>query len=214
MEKVKKIVVIGPESTGKSVLCQKLAAHFNTLWVPEYAREYLEKNGPAYTYDDLLTIAKGQIEREEAMGNRQWSMSNGQPAMGNEQSAMGNEQLAMRNEQLAISNEQSTFNQSSPLFIDTDMHVMKVWAEFVFNKSHNWILNRIAERKYDLYLLCNIDLPWVEDLLREHPDQKTRQKLFLHYLDMMIHQSVPWQIISGNYEERFSKAVAAVNDLI
>ena len=65
METIKKIVVIGPESTGKSTLCQKLAAHYNTLWVPEYAREYLEKNGVDYTYDDLLTIAKGQIELEE-----------------------------------------------------------------------------------------------------------------------------------------------------
>ncbi|MBL7752590.1 MAG: ATP-binding protein, partial [Chitinophagaceae bacterium] len=35
---IKKIVIIGPESTGKSTLCRQLAAHFNTLWCPEYAR--------------------------------------------------------------------------------------------------------------------------------------------------------------------------------
>lgn len=70
METIKKIVVIGPESTGKSTLCEKLAAHYNTLWVPEYAREYLEKHGTDYTYEDLLAIAKGQIELEERISSK------------------------------------------------------------------------------------------------------------------------------------------------
>jgi nicotinamide riboside kinase len=87
------------------------------------------------------------------------------------------------------------------------MYVMKVWAEFVFNKCHNWILNRIAERKYDLYLLCDVDLPWFEDPLREYPDKKVREKLYLFYKDLMVNQSVPWCNISGDYEERFEKAV-------
>ncbi len=39
----KKIVVIGPESTGKSTLCEQLAAHYKTKWVPEYAREYIDR---------------------------------------------------------------------------------------------------------------------------------------------------------------------------
>ena len=42
---LKKVVVIGPESTGKSSLCAKLAAHFESIWCPEFAREYLTKNG-------------------------------------------------------------------------------------------------------------------------------------------------------------------------
>ena len=64
-ERIIKVVVIGPESTGKSMLCEKLAAHYNTIWVEEYAREFLLKNGNAYTQEDLLTIAKGQIKNEE-----------------------------------------------------------------------------------------------------------------------------------------------------
>jgi hypothetical protein len=62
---LKKIVAIGPESTGKSSLCKQLAEHYNTLWCPEYAREYLMIHGMNYTYDDLLTIAKAQVELEE-----------------------------------------------------------------------------------------------------------------------------------------------------
>jgi NadR type nicotinamide-nucleotide adenylyltransferase len=175
METIKKIVVIGPESTGKSTLCEKLAAHYNSLWVPEYAREYLEKNGAEYSYEDLLIIAKGQIDWEEK-----------------------------------ISKDELTNDGRPLLFIDTDMYVMKVWSEFVFNKCNNWILNRIAERKYNLYLLCDIDLPWVEDPLREYPDQEIRKKLFYYYKDLMINQSTHWCIISGTYEERFRKAIKVI----
>ncbi len=189
METIKKFVIIGPESTGKSTLCSQLAEHFNTLWVPEYAREYLETNGKEYTYDNLLTIAKGQIELEEGII---YKLS------------------VIWKDRSEINKKQHTLNHS-PLFIDTDMYVMKVWCEYVFNKCHNWILNRIAERSYDGYLLCNTDLPWVKDNLREYPDMATRNKLYHFYKDLLINQPVPWVEISGNYEERFETAKLFVN---
>ena len=200
MKTIKKIVVIGPESTGKSTLCKELAAHYNTLWVPEYAREYLEKNGPEYNYADLLTIAKGQIELEEAVSNQQLIISNQQKSISDEQPAPD-----IRHQTSDI------LHQSRLLFIDTDMYVMKVWCEFVFNKCHNWILNQIAERKYDLYLLCNVDLPWVKDTLREYPDKNTRERLYSIYKDIMLNQSAPWSTISGNYEERFNMAIEFID---
>lgn len=181
---IKKIVVIGPESTGKSTLCKQLAEHYKTNWVEEYAREYLIKNGTDYCYENLLSIAKGQVQNEE-LGIWNWEAAN---------------------------QEQQTTNQK-PLFIDTDMYVMKVWCEFVFEKCHHWILNRIAERRYDLYLLCNIDLPWVKDELREYPDLVRRQKLYCYYKDILINQNVPWIDISGGYEERLEKAIQAVDKL-
>lgn len=61
---MKKIVAIGPESTGKSTLCEQLAEHYNTVWCPEYAREYLLQHGTDYTYPDLSLIAKGQMNLE------------------------------------------------------------------------------------------------------------------------------------------------------
>tara|TARA_B110000211_G_C13980235_1_gene509028 strand:+ start:314 stop:826 length:513 start_codon:yes stop_codon:yes gene_type:complete len=61
---LKKIVIIGPESTGKSTLCTQLSEHFKCAHLPEYARLYLEENGSEYTYDDVLLMAKGQIESE------------------------------------------------------------------------------------------------------------------------------------------------------
>ena len=179
---LKKIVVIGPESTGKSTLCEKLAAHYNTQWVKEYAREYLLKNGTDYTYDNLIDIAKAQIGGEEA--------------------TVGSWQLA---------NEQSSTFNVQPLFIDTDMYVMKVWCEFVFGKCHHGILNQIARRPYALYLLCDVDLPWVKDELREYPDLASREKLFHHYKDIMVNQQVPCVIINGSYEERLEKAIVTVD---
>jgi len=61
---LKKIIVIGPESTGKSTLSGYLADYYSTLWCPEFAREYLLENGTAYTIDDLITIAKGQLQAQ------------------------------------------------------------------------------------------------------------------------------------------------------
>jgi len=94
------------------------------------------------------------------------------------------------------------------------MYVMKVWCEFVFGKCHPWILQQIAGRKYDLYLLCNTDLPWVKDELREYPDLETRDKLFSMYKDLMINQSVPWMEIAGSNETRLQNAIISVDSLL
>jgi nicotinamide riboside kinase len=94
------------------------------------------------------------------------------------------------------------------------MYVMKVWCEVVFGKVHPWILEQIPKRKYDLYLLCDVDLPWTQDGLREYPDLETRTKLFQKYKVIMESQSTPWILINGNTEERLLKATTAVDELL
>jgi NadR type nicotinamide-nucleotide adenylyltransferase len=164
----KKIVVIGPESTGKSTLCEQLADHYKTEWVPEFARNYLLEIRRPYTYEDLLYIAEAQVELEDRIcGSAKTSL----------------------------------------IFIDTDMYVMKVWCEYVFKKCHRFILDQIAKRKYDGYLLCNTDLPWVADELREYPDLESREKLFHMYKDLMVNQSTRWIEISGDYDQRLRKGI-------
>lgn len=60
-----KIAVIGAESTGKTSLCEQLAAHYKTVWVPEYAREYFNDSDIYnYTLDDLACIAEKQMALE------------------------------------------------------------------------------------------------------------------------------------------------------
>ena len=65
-----KIVLTGPESSGKTTLAKALAAHYQTVWVPEYARNYLEPLGLDYQEEDLLHIAKGQLDLEEQFANQ------------------------------------------------------------------------------------------------------------------------------------------------
>jgi len=61
---ITRIVITGPESTGKTALAQTLAEKYNTLWVPEYARDYVEKLNRPYDYDDVVRIARHQITQE------------------------------------------------------------------------------------------------------------------------------------------------------
>lgn len=162
-----------------------LAQHFNTEWCPEFAREYLLTNGKEYNFDDLLTIAKGQLALED-------------------------EYISMvKNKPVKTGN-----NYSELLFIDTDMYVMKVWSEFVFGKCHQYVLNEIVNRQYDLYLLCNVDLPWVKDELREYPDEGPRKELYNIYKDLLINQQTRWVEVSGNYDERLTTAIKAVQEII
>jgi len=59
-----KVAITGPESTGKSSIAKQLAEYFHTVFVPEFAREYIDKHNRPYTYPDILEIAKGQLQRE------------------------------------------------------------------------------------------------------------------------------------------------------
>ncbi len=169
---MKKIVILGPESTGKSTLAAGLAAHYKTVWCPEAARDHLLENGRDYTFADLLLIAQKQLELED---------------------------------------KKRTEACNGIYIIDTDMYVMKVWCEVVFDDCHTWILKQIVQRRYDLYLLCNTDLPWVQDGLREYPDEAMRRRLFKMYQDLLIESGVPWAVVSGEQEQRLQTAIEAID---
>jgi len=66
---VKKIAILGPESTGKTNLAQALSAHYNARWIPEYAREYIYFLNKPYTFADVETIARHQIKEFAAVDN-------------------------------------------------------------------------------------------------------------------------------------------------
>jgi len=66
-----KVVLFGPESTGKTTLSEQLAKYYNTVWVPEFAREYLQNKWnnerKTCTPEDLLPIAEGQMKLENTL---------------------------------------------------------------------------------------------------------------------------------------------------
>lgn len=167
---LRKIAITGPESTGKSVLAANLAKFYGTHWVPEYAREYLELNGPEYKEEDILFIAKGQLERET----------------------------------LALS------HTSGFLFCDTEFLVTKIWSEVKFKRCHPWIREQVENHQYDLYLLCDIDLPWESDPLREHPEM--RNELFDLYYNELRYRSFPFFVVNGFGDNRLKNAIEIIEE--
>jgi NadR type nicotinamide-nucleotide adenylyltransferase len=170
---IKKVVITGPESTGKSTLSEALAGALHTVWVPEFARGYLEKLGRPYTEDDLLEIAKGQLRLEDELLRK----------------------------------------ANKLLICDTDLYVIKVWSEHKYGRCHPWILEQVAARKYDMYLLTDIDIAWQDDPLREHSDDAMRKYFMQVYSDITSNSGVVWEKISGASEERLQKALLAINNL-
>ncbi len=61
----RRVVLIGPECTGKTWLAQALAAHFGVPWAAEYAREYVERHGVSLGYQDVEPIGRGQMAGED-----------------------------------------------------------------------------------------------------------------------------------------------------
>ncbi|MEZ5017249.1 MAG: ATP-binding protein [Flavipsychrobacter sp.] len=164
---IKKVVVIGPESTGKSTLSEALAKELDTMWVPEFAREYLEDLGRKYIEADLHRMAIGQVRAEESM--------------------------------IPYADRY--------LICDTDLHVIKVWSEAKYGNCHTWVEEQIKNRKYDLYLLTDTDLPWEDDPQREYPALEDRQKFFYIYKKLVAETGLPYTVVSGNEEERLQTAL-------
>src|SRR5436190_5903808 len=119
---IKKIVAIGPESTGKSTLCKQVAEHFHTFWCPEYAREYLFTYGKNYTYEDLLIIAKGQLQLEdeylEKVRSMKYEVRNADKDR--EQKTRNKAEITKQNWKLETANWELKTGNWKLLFIDTD----------------------------------------------------------------------------------------------
>lgn len=167
---IRKIAITGPESTGKSMLASDLAKFYHTAWVPEYAREYLELNGPEYTEADILIIAQGQLERET---------------------------LALE-------------KANGYLFCDTEFLVTKIWSDVKYKRCNPWISRQVEKHPYDLYLLCDIDLPWEFDPLREHPEM--RKELFGLYHDELSRRGFPFFVVNGLGASRLINANRIIAD--
>ena len=170
---MRRISLTGPESAGKSTLAAQLAAHYGTAFAPEYAREYLEKNGAAYALPDLEAIAHGQLAAEETAAAQAHRL----------------------------------------LFCDTDLVVMKIWAENAFGTCPPWIVAELARPRYAGTLLLAPDLPWTPDPLREHPDPAQRWHFYALYKAELQRLAWPFIEISGSPPHRLAQAVVAVDAL-
>jgi len=64
---IKRIALLGPESSGKTTLARQLAEHYGTVWVPEYLRTWCDQHQRLPRAEDVSEIAQGQCEQEEAI---------------------------------------------------------------------------------------------------------------------------------------------------
>lgn len=112
-------------------------------------------------------------------------------------------QIAKGQEQ---SREVAQLENNPWIILDTDLEVIKVWSEHAFGTCEEWIMQAIAGFNPDLYLLTDVDLPWQDDPLREHPLPEQRQYFFEIYKDIVVSKGVAFSIVSGIGQERFDKA--------
>jgi NadR type nicotinamide-nucleotide adenylyltransferase len=164
-----RVCLIGPESTGKSALAERLAAHFATVAVPEYARAYALRAGRELTYDDVTHIGAGQLEGERRLAA-----------------------LATR-----------------LLILDTDLLSTVVYSRHLYGRAPQWIEEHAAASPADLYLLLDIDVPWLPDPARSAG--ATREALFRDFRQALESHRLPYEVIRGSWAEREQRAVEVID---
>jgi NadR type nicotinamide-nucleotide adenylyltransferase len=169
---VRRVAIVGAESTGKTTLAQALAAHFRTVRVPEFAREYLLARDGQCTEADIPIIAAGQVRLED--------------------------ELAREANRLLV--------------CDTDLLTTQLWHEHYFGPCPRELIELSEGRSAHLYLLCDLDVRWVADGLRDSP----RQRKWFHgrFLEELERRGLSYVLISGSREARLERAVAATQALL
>ena len=104
-------------------------------------------------------------------------------------------------------------SNKSPVFFDTWLIITKVWFDFVYKKRPEWLDSYIKNSSIDLFLVCDIDLPWVFDPVRENGGEN-RQILQNIYIDHLKNYGFNFKIVSGEGEERIKNAIHFVDQLI
>lgn len=177
----KRVAIVGPDSTGKSTIAKKLAEYYNTVYVAEYAREFLDecvahrgyKTGEV-RYEDIHAIARGQTATEDSL----------------------------------------VYRANRVLLCDTDLLTTVFWSNFYFKKCPEWVEAEAQKRKYDLYLLLEPDVPYIEDSLRPIGDLEERKKLVLWWEETLAKKGARYLRVNGNWNERLAKSVKAIDELI
>lgn len=167
-----RVVLIGSESTGKTVLARELAAHYGSELVPEFVRDFARSKGSPIELADTGAIARGQMALED--------------------------EHAERATQLLIQ--------------DTDLLSTVVYSGHYYGECPAWIADIARERKPDLYLLLEIDVPWVPDDVRDR--ETRREEMQQLFRDAVAKSGVKYVVIEGTWEQRSQLARAAIDNLI
>jgi NadR type nicotinamide-nucleotide adenylyltransferase len=97
---------------------------------------------------------------------------------------------------------------ADPLILDTDPLMTAVWADMLFAKRDPWF--DAWDNTADLYLLFDIDLPWIKDGTRMFGTEPLRRRFFELSKAELERRGVRWALVSGQGEARFEAALAAI----
>ena len=164
---VKRVCILGGESSGKSTLAAALADHFGSIHVAEYGRELWEKKDGQLVFEDMLAIAREQIAREET----------------------------------ALSSARQY------VFCDTSPLTTLFYSRFMFGRNDP-NLEVLAERPYDLVVLCEPDFDFVQDGTRQPPGFREQQHEW--YLQTVKLRQIPYIRVTGSVAERVDQTASAL----
>jgi HTH-type transcriptional regulator, transcriptional repressor of NAD biosynthesis genes len=172
---MKRVVILGAESTGKTTLAIALAELYQTTWVPEFGRLYTEARRPRgelWRSEEFTFIATEQVRMEDAL-----------------------ERIANR-----------------VLICDTDAFATAIWHERYLGQPSPEVLAIAAARRFDLYILTDVDTPFVPDDIRD--GESIRGWMHKRFQVELSRMGVPVLLLSGPHEERLAEAVARIDALL
>ena len=148
-----------------------LAAHYRTVWAPEYLRKFVHEKGSLPTESDTPLIARGHLDQEQ----------------------------------------QFLSKANRVLLLDTDLISTCLYHRYIFGSSPGWVQKTATERRADLYLLLDTDIPWIPDPgQRDGPEARAAtQRLFIAAM-----QPLPHVVVSGTQAQRLKAAVLHVDRLL
>jgi len=175
-DRLLRVCVTGPESTGKTTLARRLAEWLETEWVPEGSRVYAERKGTALTAADVGPIAREHIALAEAAEDR------------------------------------ARVRGASILVLDTDLVSTVVYARHYYGSVPRWVERAERERRAELYLLCDVDVPWIPDGIRDQPE--AREEMFSAFRRALERRGAHVVVVRGDWDDRWARASEAVRNLL
>lgn len=104
----------------------------------------------------------------------------------------------------------AAFQKNEKVIFDTGLIITKVWFDVVYKRCPSWFLNEIEKLPHLYYLLCNTELPWIPDTVRENGGER-REKLFQVYQNELNHFGFKFDIVTGTGVQRTQNAIALID---